>query len=881
MNDCLGLPLLQGADGVRSLAGWEALWMPLGEGEAERLPAGRGEGWQPVEVPAQQAAVLGRQSLWYRTGFTRPDHAGRLLLRIGGAFLAANVWLNGRLLGAHYGYFAPFGFDITPFLRDDNLLVICCESPVETDLARKRHVMGIFNDGDSRPYPSSAYFSLPEEFKWEVPLGLWRPVQVEYVGAVTVDWMRCKPRLEAGDVGRLEVEARLRNLDGRDMTGEVELEVAAADGSAGPLRLRREFRIAGGLERTLSMLMSLPGVRRWSPWRLGPADLYRASLTVLVEGRESARVSDSFGFRDLLMTAGPEGWTVRANGQPFFLRGANYTPAFRLDTLTSDRFRQDLRLAHEANLDALRVHAHVLPEEFYRCADEAGMIVLADFPLTAAYGYHATGDEARFFETSVREQVPEMVELLGNRPSIAAWVTHDDPPWIAANRELADVHAVRQNHSIDEEAKALFDRLDGTRLALAASGQYDAHLYHGWKEGGWEAFADADPAMVTEFGAQALPSAGSPAWNALGGRRWPVRDDDPRWVYGGFQVPCWAENGVGLPSQHPTLDEYIEASQEYQAWVIRFAVEQFRKRKFEHCWGAFAYQLVDAFPGIGFGVLDSDRVPRPAYAALRDAMAPLRLMVEPIGFVPIEPFGIGYLPSGPVAMRIIVVNDDAGVSGPAVVRWGVRRERLGTATAVDRLRDVVRRKSFGGSVDLELPAATEPALQVASVSLGAQSEGDYVVEAELHTKGRLAAAAELRFSIARAHRTPRTRPRMPAYLAERLVQAGSIEPQPSGFSLRLLNRTRPAVLTAARDVRVDGALLRRADVLLETGSGRLPLGRPLELPLNRPLTLYVETGESLGRGEHEVEIDLTVEGVASGRVTLRGHVDSGERGAAG
>jgi myo-inositol catabolism protein IolC len=122
---------------------------------------------------------------------------------------------------------------------------------------------------------------------------------------------------------------------------------------------------------------------------------------------------------------------------------------------------------------------------------------------------------------------------------------------------------------------------------------------------------------------------------------------------------------------------------------------------------------------------------------------------------------------------------------------------------------------------------------------------------------------------------------MPAYLAERLVQAGSIEPQPSGFSLRLLNRTRPAVLTAARDVRVDGALLRRADVLLETGSGRLPLGRPLELPLNRPLTLYVETGESLGRGEHEVEIDLTVEGVASGRVTLRGHVDSGERGAAG
>src|SRR4029077_7816319 len=131
MSDCLFLPLSQRASGIRELTGWEAVWTPPGEGEAERLTIGRGVGWKPIEVPRQLAASEGHQAVWYRTEFARPDHAGRVLLRIGGAFLATHAWLNGKLLGSHYGYFAPFGFDLTPYLKPENLLVICCESPVE------------------------------------------------------------------------------------------------------------------------------------------------------------------------------------------------------------------------------------------------------------------------------------------------------------------------------------------------------------------------------------------------------------------------------------------------------------------------------------------------------------------------------------------------------------------------------------------------------------------------------------------------------------------------------------------------------------------------------------------------------------------------------
>ncbi len=889
MNDCLSLPLRQGSGGIRRLDGWQSQWMSLGEGEAEGLPAGRGRGWEAAEVPGQRLAAQGRQALWYRSAFARPDHSGRVLLRIGGAFLAANVWLNGRLLGSHYGYFAPFGFDITSHLAADNLLVVCCEAPVETDLVRKRHVMGLFSDGDSRPYPPTAYFSLPEPYRWEVPVGLWRPVELEYAGSVVLDCLRLKPRLEAGDVGILEVEARLRNLDGRDMVGEMQLElqgigtgeglspavakggVPPLEGGPRPLRLSREYRVPGGLEQTVAFSVSIPQARRWSPWRLGEPFLYRAVAKVLVDGRESVRVSEEFGFRDLEIRPRPEGWTVRAGGQPFFLRGANYAPDLRLDRLTEERLEADLELARDANLDALRVHAHVLPEEFYRAADRAGMVVLADFPLTQAYAYHATGEEARFFEDSVREQVPEMVELLRNHPAIALWIAHDNPPWIPANAGLGDVHAVRQNYSIDQDAKALFERLDPSRPALAASGELDSHLFLGWSHGHWSGFSEVEPGFVSAFGAQALPSVGSPVWRELGSR-WPVPDDDSAWLYAGFQPYQWMEFGVGLPSDQESLETYVSDSQDYQAWLLRFAVEQFRRRKLEPCWGAFAYQLVDPFPSIGFGVVDHARVPKAGFEALAAAMAPTRVIIEPLGFAA-DRRGVAYEPGRPVEARLVVVNDDFQLAGPARVRWGLRRERGLVETGMARVRDALRRKSYGGTLDFELPGAAEPAAQIERLTLPAGAPGEYVLEAELWVGGQLVDSTEIkiRVGLAPAGVAPPRRP-VPDYLVERLVESKSLRSDTVGLSFQLLNRTRPAALTGVHAVHLDGNAITTDRILAEISSRTVPLPRRLDLPVGRPVRLLVDLGAPLEAGEHVLDVDLTVAGVASGRLRLEGFV---------
>jgi hypothetical protein len=96
------------------------------------------------------------------------------------------------------------------------------------------------------------------------------------------------------------------------------------------------------------------------------------------------------------------------------------------------------------------------------------------------------------------------------------------------------------------------------------------------------------------------------------------------------------------------------------------------------------------------------------------------------------------------------------------------------------------------------------------------------------------------------------------------------------LSFALENRTRPAVLIGLTDLRLDGVVLGRPELQVETHAGRSPLPRRLDLPLGRTLRVHVVTGKPLGGGTHSLEADITVPGVASGRLVVEGSVLTAE-----
>jgi hypothetical protein len=158
------------------------------------------------------------------------------------------------------------------------------------------------------------------------------------------------------------------------------------------------------------------------------------------------------------------------------------------------------------------------------------------------------------------------------------------------------------------------------------------------------------------------------------------------------------------------------------------------------------------------------------------------------------------------------------------------------------------------------------------VTLPLPAEGDYKLEATLTIAGRVVDRTELRFTVTSTLPGPRPRPELARYLAERLADLASLRSEPDGMSFELENRTRPAVLIGLTGLRLDGRVLARPDLQVETHAGRAPLPRRLDMPLGRTLRVHVVTGEPLGGGSHSLEADVTVPGVASGRLVIEGNV---------
>ena len=63
------------------------------------------------------------------------------------------------------------------------------------------------------------------------------------------------------------------------------------------------------------------------------------------------------------------------------------------------------------------------------------------------------------------------------------------------------------------------------------------------------------------------------------------------------------------------------------------------------------------------------------------------------------------------------------------------REKAAGARGLDRVRDVVQKKSYSGTIDVEIPTAFEPAVIATTLSLPLAAEGDYKLEAALVVSG--------------------------------------------------------------------------------------------------------------------------------------------------
>jgi beta-mannosidase len=77
-----------------------------------------------------------------------------------------------------------------------------------------------------------------------------------------------------------------------------------------------------------------------------------------------------------------------------------------------------------------------------------------------------------------------------------------------------------------------------------------------------------------------------------------------------------------------TFDQWREATQRYQANLIRHQVETLRRLKYHPAGGFCMFMFNDASPSVSWSVLDHKRAPKIAYHALTEACRPVIVVAD-------------------------------------------------------------------------------------------------------------------------------------------------------------------------------------------------------------------------------------------------------------
>ncbi|MBA2714485.1 MAG: hypothetical protein H0U55_13140 [Rubrobacteraceae bacterium] len=361
-------------------------------------------------------------------------------------------------------------------------------------------------------------------------------------------------------------------------------------------------------------------------------------------------------------------WQVYLNGERVFMRGINYVPTDAYPARASEKgLRTNVSLVREANMNALRVHAHVSEEAFYRACDELGILVFQDFPLQWTHRRSVLGPAV--------VQAKEMARDLRNHPSVGIYLAHDEPffvvppekwSYLALARTAAEVLSPRwvlwQRRVLGPAVIRAIHEVDDSRPVIEAAGHpfTTNHLYFGWYYGQFrdlERLVRLIPGfsrLPTEYGAQALPDPASLQ------EIWPVG-----------QAPDWNTLSENYRLQAGRMEHYVpwegerlayvRDTQAYQAEVLKHATELFRRLKYSPTGGTFAFMLNDPAPAISWSIVDWRGRPKAAYAVLASAMEPVLICAE----YPEESYVVGE----EISLPLFVVNDLPRALGQAGWNW--------------------------------------------------------------------------------------------------------------------------------------------------------------------------------------------------------------------
>ncbi|MFW5982642.1 MAG: glycoside hydrolase family 2 TIM barrel-domain containing protein, partial [Candidatus Brocadiia bacterium] len=379
--------------------------------------------------------------------------------------------------------------------------------------------------------------------------------------------------------------------------------------------------------------LAMPEHRRWepeSPW------LYQLQARLHDEDGELLDTSaQQFGMRSFRMGRDEdrEG-RMYLNGREIRLRGANTMGFEQQDVMREDwdQLVDDILLAKVCNMNYWRLTQRPVQEEVYEYCDRLGLMTQTDLPLFGVLRRNQFCEAVR--------QAEEMERLVRAHPCNIMDTYINEP--------FPEARGKQHRHLAREELERFFSAADKAvyqanpdRVIKPVDGDYDPpapglpdnHCYCGWYNGHgvdigrlhrgfWQQVKAGWMYGCGEFGAEGLEDAG------LMRRHYPEEwlpqtpEEEAEWSPGEIVRAQTGRFHYMWFDAQQSVEDWVETSQEHQAWATRIMTEAFRR---DERMNSFAIHLfIDAFPsGWMKAIMDVERRPKKAFYVYRDLLKPL------------------------------------------------------------------------------------------------------------------------------------------------------------------------------------------------------------------------------------------------------------------
>lgn len=542
---------LDGTWELHPVAEFSSLWW------SEEAPD---EGWVQQEMPGQWQELdsFSRYAgkMVYRRNFSFVPEKDRIYrLAIGGVFYKYRVYLNNYALGGREGYFCPTTFNITPYLRAENQLILEVESPGKNaDGTTPPVLTGIFAD-----HPN-----FPEGFN---PGGLWRPVCILSSGSAYIERWHLRTEELDGDEAVLKLQTEVYAARELELMVQLQLTPNNFDGQS----FRQEFVLK--LEKGTNPLQKsfrLQGIRPWQTWDRGRPYLYRTTLTLKAADQTWDEKECRFGIRTFTF----DNFIPCLNGRRLLVKGSNYLPsALYLSKVGPEDYQAEIALLQKSHQNMVRCYQHLEKAEFYQAMDEAGILVWQDFPIPAGYSFTNL--------TGILQQVEEMFNLLSNHPSVAIWALSNHSGYEGEQSGRLGIDFRQQVKKLAQH----LNELDPSRPVIPLSG---------WRPG--QAVAD------TGFNLQYPEEIFKFNQYRRGFRQRYIRF-----------VSWFGRTALG--SAEPDAEARAR-SQRQQAETLRFYIDRLRFHKYKPTGGMLFFCFRALTPGLSWSVVDEWGEPRDSFATV-------------------------------------------------------------------------------------------------------------------------------------------------------------------------------------------------------------------------------------------------------------------------